>query len=36
MNITHNKCYATFEDFSAAMLKFLWGGRTKELAYLLR
>jgi transposase len=22
-NVTHNKCYATFKDFSAAMLKFL-------------
>jgi hypothetical protein len=22
-NVTHNKCYATFKDFSNAMLKFL-------------
>ncbi len=23
-NVTHNKCYATFKDFSTAMLKFLY------------
>ena len=22
-NVTHNKCYTTFKDFSTAMLKFL-------------